>query len=133
MNAEDYEQKNPMYTDKNGYYACDVPEGDWLVVCSYAGYSDIESEIFSVPPEKTDLNFDLSEYRMETKIKGDANMDGKVSISDAVTILQYIVNNKKFGLSEQAKINADVDGFAGVTGNDAAVIQQYDAGLITSF
>ncbi|MBP3761996.1 MAG: leucine-rich repeat protein, partial [Ruminococcus sp.] len=132
-NAEDYEQKNPMYTDKNGYYACDVPEGDWLVVCSYAGYSDIESEIFSVPPEKTDLNFDLSEYRMETKIKGDANMDGKVSISDAVAILQYIANNKKFGLSEQAKINADVDGVAGVTGNDAAVIQQYDAGLITSF
>ena len=40
---------------------------------------------------------------------------------------------KKFGLSEQAKINADVDGVAGVTGNDAAVIQQYDAGLITSF
>ena len=61
---------------------------------------------------------------------GDANLDGKVSISDSVKILQYLANSEKFPLSEQAKINADVDGVAGVTGKDAAVIQMYDAKVI---
>ncbi len=75
----------------------------------------------------------------ETKIQtseavkyGDANEDGKVSISDAVAILQYLANAEKFPLSEQGKLNADVDGVAGVTGKDAAVIQMYDAGVVSA-
>ena len=63
---------------------------------------------------------------------GDANEDGKVSISDAVAILQYLANSNKYPLVGQAKINADCDGVSGVTGKDAAAIQQYDAGVITS-
>ena len=64
-------------------------------------------------------------------LAGDANEDRKTSISDAVAILQNLANAKKYPLSEQGKLNADVDGVAGVTGKDAAVIQQYDAGIIT--
>ena len=63
---------------------------------------------------------------------GDANGDGKVSISDAVAILQYLANSEKYPLSEKEKLNADVDGAAGVIGKDAVAIQQYDAGVITS-
>ena len=69
--------------------------------------------------------------RDEKNLSGDANLDGKVSISDAVAILQYLANAEKYPLDGQAKINADVDGAEGVTGMDAAVIQQYDAGIIT--
>ena len=65
-------------------------------------------------------------------LAGDANNDGKVSISDAVAILQYLANSNKYPLEGQAKINADCDGIAGVTGQDAATIQQYDAGIIDS-
>ena len=65
-------------------------------------------------------------------LAGDANLDGKVSISDAVKILQYVANSAKYPLEEQAKKNADVDGTEGVTGSDAASIQKYDAGVITS-
>ena len=61
---------------------------------------------------------------------GDANSDGKVSISDAVSILQYLANASKYPLDGQAKENADCDGQAGVTGKDAAAIQLYDAGVI---
>ncbi|MEE3405367.1 MAG: RICIN domain-containing protein, partial [Acutalibacteraceae bacterium] len=61
---------------------------------------------------------------------GDANVDGKVSISDAVRILQYIANAQKYPLDETAKINADVfDIGSGVTANDAALIQAVDAGV----
>ena len=64
-------------------------------------------------------------------LRGDANLDGKVSISDSVAILQYIANSSKYSLNAQAMANADVDGEAGVTGKDAAKIQALDAGIIT--
>jgi hypothetical protein len=60
---------------------------------------------------------------------GDANCDGKTSVADAVAILQYIGNRDKYKLTETGLKNADVDGIAGVTGKDALVIQQVDAGL----
>ena len=63
-------------------------------------------------------------------VYGDANLDGKASISDAVAILQSIANADKYSLEPQGKINADVDGVEGVTGKDAAVIQLYDAGIV---
>ena len=64
-------------------------------------------------------------------LPGDANCDGNVTISDAVAILQYLANSEKFPLDEQGLKNADVDGIAGVTGKDAAVIQLYDAKAVT--
>ena len=58
---------------------------------------------------------------------------GEVTISDAVRILQYLSNSDKYGLSEQAAENADVSGNSdGITANDAAAIQRYDAGLVQS-
>jgi hypothetical protein len=61
---------------------------------------------------------------------GDANIDGKVSVADAVAILQHLGNRDKYGLKAQGMLNADVDGKSGVTGNDALVIQKVDAGII---
>ena len=60
---------------------------------------------------------------------GDVNLDGKVTVADAVAILQYIGNRDRYGLGGQAKINGDVDGVSGLTANDALVIQQVDAGI----
>ncbi|MBR1591739.1 MAG: RICIN domain-containing protein [Ruminococcus sp.] len=67
----------------------------------------------------------------QQRLAGDANNDGKVSISDAIAILQYLANSEKYPLNGICKINADVDGEEGVTGKDAAIIQAYDAGVIT--
>lgn len=61
---------------------------------------------------------------------GDANLDGKVNVADAVAVLQYIANKGKYPLDPQGLVNAEVDGGAGLTGTDAVVIQQVDAGLI---
>lgn len=67
----------------------------------------------------------------DEKLYGDANLDKKVTISDAVAILQSLANGEKYALKPQGKINADVDGVEGVTGKDAAAIQLFDAGVIT--
>ena len=61
---------------------------------------------------------------------GDVNTDGKVSVADAVAILQHLGNRDRYGLKGQGLVNADVDGNAGITGKDALVIQQVDAGII---
>lgn len=63
-------------------------------------------------------------------LKGDANVDGKVTVADAVAILQSIGNKDKYELKPQGKINGDVDGIEGITANDALRIQQLDAGVI---
>ena len=62
---------------------------------------------------------------------GDSNGDGKVTISDAVSILQYLANSEKYPLSPEGKVNGDVDENEGLTGKDAAVIQMVDAGIYT--
>ena len=64
-------------------------------------------------------------------VYGDANLDGKVTLSDALTVSQYIANEEKYGLSEAAKKNADCyNPGDGITGNDASAIQWLYFGAI---
>lgn len=64
---------------------------------------------------------------------GDANLDGNVTVADAVAILQYLGNKDKYELKPQGKINGDVymNG-DGITAKDALSIQKLDAHLIDS-
>ena len=62
-------------------------------------------------------------------LKGDANEDGKLSISDAVLIMQALSNPNDYQLTEQGAKNADVNGDGGVTTADALEIQMHDIGL----
>ena len=64
---------------------------------------------------------------------GDANTDGKVSVADAVAILQYIANKDKYELKGQGLDNADCyNPGDGITAMDALAIQKYDAKVITA-
>ncbi len=59
---------------------------------------------------------------------GDANLDDKVTVADAVAILQAIANKDKYSLKPQGAVNADCfDPGDGVTGKDALAIQKLDA------
>ena len=69
-------------------------------------------------------------------VKGDANCDGQVDLSDAVMIMQALANPNKYGidgtaehhLTEQGKLNGDMDG-DGLTVGDAQAIQKKLLGL----
>jgi hypothetical protein len=65
----------------------------------------------------------------KTAAKGDANCDGKLTVADAVAVLQFIANKTKYPLSDEGMLNADIDGEKGITGGDAAAIQRLDAGI----
>mgnify|MGYP004661410691 CR=1 FL=1 len=54
---------------------------------------------------------------------GDVNVDGEVSIADAVLIMQSLANADEYSISEQGKLNADVIDNDGITAKDALVIQ----------
>lgn len=61
---------------------------------------------------------------------GDVNEDGKISLADAVLIMQSLSNPNEYKLSLQAQINADVVGNDGITPKDALAIQMVDLKLI---
>lgn len=55
-NAEEYAQKNPLFTDENGMYQWDVPQGLWQVRFEKEGYASTQSEWLPVPPPQMDVN-----------------------------------------------------------------------------
>ena len=65
-------------------------------------------------------------------IWGDANEDDEVNLADAVLIMQNIANPSKYNMTEQGKLNGDVDENGdGITPNDAFKIQQFVLGIIS--
>ena len=64
---------------------------------------------------------------------GDANVDGKVDLNDAVSILQFVALPAKYGLTAMGEINADCvdNGESGVNGSDALAVQMVDAKLLS--
>lgn len=77
------------------------------------------------------------DYNMnESTLKGDANCDGQVDLSDAVMIMQALANPNKYGidgtadhhLTEHGKLNGDMNG-DGLTVGDAQAIQKKLLGL----
>ena len=58
-NAQEYNQENPIYTNTDGKYAWDVPEGWWRVKYEKAGYETVWSEWLPVPPPQTEVNIGM--------------------------------------------------------------------------
>lgn len=59
--ASEYAQKNPLFTDKYGMYAWDVPQGLWQVKFEKEGYETAYSEWLPVPPPQLDVNIGMTQ------------------------------------------------------------------------
>ena len=73
-------------------------------------------------------------------VRGDANGDGELDMSDAVLIMQALANPNKYGTSGTSPTHITAEGFKyadtdgnGLTVNDALRIQKFLLGLIKSF
>lgn len=60
-NAEEYAQENPLFTDEQGMYRWDVPEGLWQVKFEKEGYETAYSEWLPVPPPQLDINIGMTQ------------------------------------------------------------------------
>ena len=85
------------------------------------------------PTEKPTDPIGTSSTGGKATLIGDANCDGRVTIADATAIVQHLGNEDEYALSEQGKINGDIDGVPGITGADANELMKLEAGLITKF
>lgn len=94
-------------------------------IVEFAEKNSIDRTLFTVAPIENGVPMIRSD--VDVNVHGDANCDGKTTVADSVAILQHIANRDKYGLSSQGLINADVDGEAGVTANDARALQEWDA------
>lgn len=61
---------------------------------------------------------------------GDVNVDGKVSVADAVLLSRYVSQEAGVKLSSQGIINADCAADKSVDASDISIIQRYLAGLV---
>lgn len=129
-NAEEYEQENPLTTDKDGRYAWDVPEGLWQVKAEMEGYETAYSDWLPVPPPQLDVNIGMYSLNA-TFLPGDVDISGQIQAADALLALQAATG--KVTLSQRQAGLADVDGKVGITANDALLILQYATQKITAF
>lgn len=102
-----------------------VREGNESV---FAGYYDGDSLVeYSV----TTTNGAVVVGGTSAGLRGDANCDGSIDISDVVAIAGFVGNPTVNSLTEQGLINADVQNTGdGISAGDALMIQQYLAGII---
>ena len=62
---------------------------------------------------------------MHANIKGDANDDGNLALSDAIMVMQTVGNPDGYKLTAQGEYNADIAGDSdGITNADALAIQR---------
>lgn len=58
-NASEYEQSNPIFSDRNGRYEWFVPDGLWQVKAECDGYETFYTDWVRVPPAQMDMNFGM--------------------------------------------------------------------------
>lgn len=127
-----------------------VEDAGWLYFCPWYGdylmserYQDPEtlSEIYNSDycitldelPENLYSNSSVEETTVKPVeiVYGDTNCDGLVDISDAVLLKCYLINNKKYAISAQGALNADVHGNNnGLNAQDAVSIQKFVLGAV---
>ncbi|MDO4864511.1 MAG: glycoside hydrolase family 9 protein [Ruminococcus sp.] len=101
-----------------------VPEG-------YKMPDDAQTIFVFATKNTIEKTYELERSSAPTVLWGDANLDTKVTIADAVAILQSIANKDKYALKTEGAANADVYANGdGVTAKDAYVLQLVDAGKL---
>lgn len=75
-NAEEYAQKNPLFTDEDGMYRWDVPKGLWQVKFEKDGYLTAYSEWLPVPPPQLEVNVGITQNKQPEVVEARAYEEG---------------------------------------------------------
>lgn len=74
--AEEYAQENPLFTDENGMYRWDVPQGMWQVKFEKEGYQTTYSDWLPVPPPQLEVNIPMTQLLQPQVKKVQASSEG---------------------------------------------------------
>ena len=126
-------------TKKYNVYQSDFKSGASVTLGSNSTGTNVVNYFAAVTKVKTITNTTPTTMTTTTTttvskaptLDGDANVDGKVDISDVVAVRRYVSNSAKFPLTETGMLNADIlNRGDGVGAQDAVRIQQIILGII---
>lgn len=81
-------------------------------------------------PAPAETTTDSDPQPSGSKVRGDVNCSGIRDISDVVLLARYLAEDKGAIVSEQGRLNADVDGTEGLSSSDVTTILRAIAGFI---
>lgn len=89
--AEEYAQQNPLFTDQDGMYRWDVPQGLWQVKFEKEGYETTTSEWLPVPPPQLDVNIAMKQ-NVQPEVKAARAYEDAVEIEFSKYMMPELLN-----------------------------------------
>ena len=106
--AEEYAQKNPLFTDENGMYRWDVPQGLWQVKFEKDGYQTAYSEWLPVPPPQLEVNIGIVQNKQPEVIEARAYEEGVEVQFDKFMDLTTLTTNNIYVTANGEKLNGEI-------------------------
>jgi len=107
-NAEEYAQKNPLFTDENGMYRWDVPQGLWQVKFEKDGYTTAYSEWLPVPPPQLEVNIGIVQNKQPEVSEARAYEEGVEVQFDKFMDLSTLTTNNIYVTANGEKLNGTI-------------------------
>ena len=119
--ASEYSQKNPITTGSDGVFAWDVPEGQWKVKVECKGYETMWSDVYTVPPEQTDINLNM-QADQDVAIDSTYMTEGYVEITFTQLVLVDTLNTIQLTDEKGNNISYTVQNQNEVTDPDGKIL-----------
>ena len=107
-NAEEYAQKNPLFTDGNGMYRWDVPQGLWQVKFEKDGYQTAYSEWLPVPPPQLEVNIGIVQNKQPEVTEARAYEEGVEVQFDKFMDLSTLTPDNIYVTASGEKLNGEI-------------------------
>jgi len=107
-NAEEYAQRNPLFTDENGMYRWDVPQGLWQVKFEKDGYVTAYSEWLPVPPPQLDVNIGIVQNKQPEVIEARAYEEGVEVQFDKFMDLSTLTTDNIYVTANGEKLSGEI-------------------------
>lgn len=107
--AEEYAQKNPLFTDKNGMYQWDVPQGLWQVKFEKDGYQTAYSEWLPVPPPQLEVNIPICQNKQPEVTEARAYEEGIEILFDKFMQPASLTPDNIFVTANGLKLNGSIE------------------------
>ena len=107
-NAEEYAQKNPLFTDENGMYRWDVPQGLWQVKFEKDGYMTAYSEWLPVPPPQLEVNIGIVQNKQPEVTEARAYEEGVEVQFDKFMDQSTLTTDNIYVTANGEKLNGEI-------------------------
>lgn len=106
--AKEYAQENPLFTDENGYYRWDVPQGLWQVKFEKEGYETAYSDWLPVPPPQLDVNIAMKQNVLPNVKEARAYEDAVEVVFDKYMMPEFLNTDNIIVMSGDKQVEGSI-------------------------